>query len=442
MPTVPTGSRLILAILSLSGCAGLVLPAIADARERSRTPEEVLSEAAAYTVKVNVQITAGLNADNRGEFTGTGFLIDKQRGWFLTNAHVASRSPGRITLAFKDGQPIAAKRVHVDTFMDMAVLVIPPSQIPASAPVAQLECSGPPNEGASVFAYGHPWGLDFTASRGIVSGISWFPPQRLIQTDASINHGNSGGPLIRVSDGKVVGVSSHSYKDSEDKNATAVGLAQPMPPICHILALLRQGKDASTRMLPIDVATSRNGMDPTVASTSVQAAGFMPGDRIIGVNGSAPIRTYSQLVDQLRGALEPVTVKVSRGGVELELRSPVRIVPNPLSQRALNISGVIISEPWRVDNAEVDPAGHFVVVDIDTESDLGASDVRAANRLKYVNGRSFNKIEDLQSYLASLEEGAEIEAIFWQPPEYKEFSGGHIVAKMHKSKLEWVSPGE
>ena len=70
------------------------------------------------------------------------------------------------------------------------------------------------------------------------------------------------------------------------------------------------------------------------------------------------------------------------------------------------------------------------------------SDVRAANRLKYVNGRSFSKIEDLQSYLASLEDGAEIEAIFWQPPEYKEFSGGHIVAKMHKSKLEWVAPGE
>ena len=440
MSIVLAGSRL--KLFWLSGCAAFVLPTLADARGAAPTPEEVLAGAARYTVKVNVQTKIGLNADNRGDYSGTGFLIDKKRGWFLSNAHVASRSPGKITLTFKDGKPIPAKRVHVDTFMDMALLSIPVDQIPASAAVAELECSGPPNEGASVFAYGHPWGLDFTASRGIVSGISWFPPQRLVQTDASINHGNSGGPLIRVSDGKVVGVSSHSYKDSEDENATAVGLAQPMPPICHILELLRQGKDASTRMLPIDIATSRNGLEPTVASVSSTAEGFRPGDRIVGINGSGPIRTYSQMVDQLRGTAEPVRVKVSRGGVELEVPSPVRIIPSPLSVRALNISGVILSEPWRVDNAEVDPAGHFVVVDIDTDSDLGASDVRAANRLKYVNGRSFDKIGALYDYLAGIESGADIELIFWQTPEYSEFSGGHIVAKMHKGKLEWVTPGD
>lgn len=436
MLTVPTGYRLKLGFLS--GFAALLVSTIADARDRAPSPEAVLAEAARYTVKVNVQTTVGLNADNRGDFSGTGFLIDKERGWFLTNAHVASRSPGRITLAFKDGEPVAAKRIHVDTFMDMAVLAIPLDQIPGSTAAAQLDCAGLPSEGASVFAYGHPWGLDFTASRGIVSGISWFPPQRLVQTDASINHGNSGGPLIRVSDGKVVGLNSHSYKDSEDDNATAVGLAQPMPPICHVLDLLRQGKDASTKMLPIDVATSRNGLEPTVASISPHAGGFRPGDRIVGINGSGPIRTYPQMVDQLRGAVEPVRVKINRAGIELEVETPVRIVPNPLSARAINISGVILSEPWRVDNAEVDPAGHLVVVDIDTESDLGASEVRAANRLKYVNGRAFRKIEELYDYLAALDGGAEVEMIFWQTPEYKQFSGGHIVAKIHKSKLEWV----
>ena len=63
-----------------------------------------------------------------------------------------------------------------------------------------------------------------------------------------------------------------------------------------------------------------------------------------------------------------MAVRVNRARVELEIQSPVRIVPNPLTERALNISGVIVSEPWRVDNAEVDPAGHFVVVDIDTET--------------------------------------------------------------------------
>lgn len=438
MPNASTGFRIKLVLLS--GCAALLMPTLAVAGNKSPTPEEVLAEAARYTVKVNVQTSIGLNADERGGYSGTGFLIDKQRGWFLTNAHVATRSPGKITLTFKDGKPIAAKRHYVDTFMDVAVLTIPLDQIPNSTTIAQLDCAALPSEGASVFAYGHPWDLDFTASRGIVSGISWFPPQRLVQTDASINHGNSGGPLIRVSDGKVVGLSSNSYKDTNDKNAAAVGLAQPIPPVCHILDLLRQGKDPRTRMLPIDVATGRNGLDPTVASVSAESDSFRPGDRIVGINGSGPVRTYPQMVDLLRGAVEPVKVKVSRAGREQEILSPVRIVPNPLEERALNISGLIVSEPWRVDNAEVDPAGHFVVVDLDTESDLGASDVRVANRLKYVNGQSFKKIEDLYEYLSSLEIGADVEMIFWQIPEYKEYSGGYIVVNMHKSKLEWVTP--
>ena len=389
-----------------------------------------------------MQTTTGLNADERGVFFGTGFLIDRERGWLLTNAHVATRSPGKITVTFKNGEPIKATRAHVDTFMDMAVLSIPTKDIPASASVAKLDCSELPNEGASVFAYGHPWGLDYTASRGIVSGHSWFAPQKLVQTDATINQGNSGGPLIRVSDGAVVGVSSDSYKAKNDDNASAVGLAQPVPPICHTLSLLRQGLDPSTRLLPVDIATGKDGIEPTVAGMSEQAAGFMPGDRIVSINGSAPVRTYPQMIDLLRGASEPVRVSVVRGDRQLEVVSPLRIVSSPLLDRSLNISGLVLSQPWRVDNAEVDPAGNLVVVDFDTESDLGLSYVRAANRLKYINGRSFRTTADLYNYVSGLPDGAPLEMIFWQIPEYKEFSGGYFVARINKSKLEWVVPND
>ena len=404
----------------------------------AKAPEEILADAERYTVKIAVQTTIGLRNDERGQSSGTGFLIDRARGWILTNAHVASRSPGRITVAFKDGEPTAAKRVHVDAFMDVAILSVPLEQIPASAVPAKLECSGLPSSGASVFAYGHPSGLDFTASRGIVSGASWFSPFILVQTDATINAGNSGGPLIRVSDGLVVGVSSHSYKDSEDENATAVGLAQPVPPICHLLELLKQGRDAHTKLLPVDIATGRNGREPTVASFA-DGTSLLPGDRIVSVNGSTAVATYPDLLDRLRGASQPVKVGVKRGGVAIEVLSPLRTVPDPLQHQAINISGVIISEPWRADNAEVDPLGSLVVVDFDTESDLGASDAQASDRLMYVNGRSFAKIGDLYEYLDGLKDGAELEMIFWQVPGYKEFSGGRIVTRMHKSKLEWVS---
>lgn len=423
----------------LLACAPLAFPGLAFGRTAAPTPEEVLANAARYTVKINVQTTTGLNADNTGEHSGTGFLIDRERGWFLTNAHVASRSPGKIALSFKGGKPIPARRVHVDTFMDVAVLAIPPQFIPATASVANLECGSLPQEGASVFAYGHPWGLDFTASRGIVSGFSWFSPQELIQTDATINHGNSGGPLIRVSDGKVVGISSHSYKDAEDKSATAVGLAQPMPSACRILSLMRQGKDANLKLLPIDVATRRKGAEPTVAGESQLAPDFLPGDQIIRINGSDEIRSYPEMVDLLRGSEGPVFVTVKRGEKIVEIQSPLKAVPNPLSERALNVSGLVLSEPWRVDNAEVDPTGSLVVVDIKTENDLGATDVRVAYRLKYVNGRAFRRISELYEYLATLQDGSEIQMIFWQPTDYEQFSGGHVVATVQKGKLEWIA---
>lgn len=423
-------------------CFAFLLPTIAFARGNTPTPEDVLAQASRYSAKIHIQVAVGLNADNRGEFSGTGFLIDKQRGWFLSNAHVASRSPAKITLSFKNGEPIPARRVLVDAFMDIAVLAVPPEQIPSSAAVAQLDCTGLPSEGASVFAYGHPWGLDFTASRGIVSGISWFRPQRLIQTDATINQGNSGGPLIRVSDGKVVGVSSHSYKNDDDENATAVGLAQPVPPICRILELMRQGKDPSTRLLPVDIATERNGLRPAVASTNPSVPGFQPGDRIIGIEGVGAITEYPQIFDLLRGIQSPVRVKVSRNGKELIVTSPLLAVQDPLAVRALNISGVILSAPWRIDNGEVDPAGHLVVVDTDPDRDQAASMVGAGQRLKYVNGRSFSDVAALHSYLASLADGASIELIFWRPPSYEEFSGGNVLVKIQKSKLEWISAQE
>lgn len=433
---VKRASRTIQLILA---CAPLAFSGSALGRTQPLAPEEVLANAAQYTVKINVQTTTGLNADETGEHSGTGFLIDRERGWFLTNAHVASRSPGKIALTFKGGKPIPARRVHVDTFMDLAILEIPTQQIPPSASVARLDCDQLPQEGASVFAYGHPWGLDFTASRGIVSGFSWFSPQELIQTDATINHGNSGGPLIRVSDGKIVGISSHSYKDTDDKGATAVGLAQPMPSACRILNLLRQGKDANLKLLPIDIATRRRGLEPTVAGTSDLAPGFAPGDQILRVNGSGNIRSYPELVDLLRGSDGPVIVTVQRAGKLIEIPSPLRTVPNPLAERALNVSGLVLSEPWRVDNAEVDPTGSLVVVDIKTESDLGAADVRVAYRLKYVNGRAFRRISELYEYLAGLKDGSDIQMIFWQPTDYEQFSGGHVVATVQKGKLEWIA---
>ena len=194
------------------------------------TPEQILADASRYTVKVQVLTEIGLNQDAGGSASGTGFLIDKKRGWLLTNAHVATRSPITIRVSFRNGEEFEAKRIHVDPLIDLAVLVVPTDKIPSVAVQASLVCDSLPAAGTSVLAYGHPWGMSYTASRGIVAGLAWMYPSQFIQTDAVINSGNSGGPLISLNDGRVVGINTATYQPEEkDEGATAIGLAEPMP---------------------------------------------------------------------------------------------------------------------------------------------------------------------------------------------------------------------
>ena len=132
------------------------------------TAEQILAQAAPYTVKINLITSIGLNRDDGSTGHGAGFLIDRQRGWILTNAHVATRSPATLKASFKGGSPILATRVHVDPILDAAIIKIDPKLIPEGTPEAELDCSSLPPAGTPVAAFGHPWGLSFIATRGIV----------------------------------------------------------------------------------------------------------------------------------------------------------------------------------------------------------------------------------------------------------------------------------
>ena len=156
--------------------------------------------------EVEVTNRVGLHLDEGGDTSGTGFLIDKDRGWIITNAHVATRSPASIEISFKGQPAVSAKRIHIDPVIDLAILQVEDSKIPENAIAASLACADLPRSGAAVLAYGHPMGFKFTGSRGIVSGYTdKYPPSHYLMTDAQIDNGSSGGPLIRVSDGMVVG---------------------------------------------------------------------------------------------------------------------------------------------------------------------------------------------------------------------------------------------
>lgn len=418
-----------------------VLLTLTAAKPPSPTPEQILSNAALYTVKIQVRNEIAFNQDEAGSAEGTGFLIDRERGWLLTNAHVATRSPSVVKVTFKDGKPIEAKRIHVDPLIDLAVLAIPPQSIPDTARQAQLACGGLPQSGTSVFAYGHPWGLSFTASRGIVSGMSWFYPSHLIQTDAAINSGNSGGPLISLNDGRVIGINTSTYQpDDSDAGATAIGLAEPMPAICRIVELLKAEADTRLRMLPLAVATSGDDLRPRVAQLFEESLDFQTGDIIKRVDGSDAVTTFPDLLSKLRGSNDSgVVVTVERNGKLIDVRSPVRVIADPLKVRSINLSGLIIAKGWRIDDFESNPRRNLVVDWYESGEEAALVGAKLYDYIVSVDGRKFDELEPLYEYLEGLPNDSTVEIILKRVAAANEFNREYRHITLSKSKLAWVS---
>jgi S1-C subfamily serine protease len=141
---------------------------------------------------------------------GSGFVVD-ERGYIVTNYHVIAGAQ-KIAVATHDSRIIGAVLLSVDKTKDLALL-----KIDGSYPALPLADSDKLKVGNKVVAIGNPLGLSFTVTEGIVSGLDREGPNGLeayIQTDVSLNPGNSGGPLIDTN-GAVVGINNFKVGDAE-----------------------------------------------------------------------------------------------------------------------------------------------------------------------------------------------------------------------------------
>jgi len=151
---------------------------------------------------------------------GTGFMISSD-GLILTNAHVVE-GLFDIKVKFSDGKVLDAIRILTDPFLDMAVLSVEGEGFP-TLDFAQQK----PRVGEPVVVIGNAWGYSQSVTVGIVSGVDRPDPYHLhhypsLQTDAAINHGNSGGPLLNR-DGKVVAMATWTeLKDETDSIAFGI----------------------------------------------------------------------------------------------------------------------------------------------------------------------------------------------------------------------------
>jgi S1-C subfamily serine protease len=161
---------------------------------------------------------------------GSGFLVDDERR-LLTNAHVVEDAD-EVTLTFSDRSEVTAKVLGRDESSDLAVLEA--ERVPPGARPLPLGRSGGLQVGAGVLAIGNPFGLERTATTGIVSATeriirapNRFAIQNAIQTDAAINEGNSGGPLLDLS-GRVVGINSQIATSGDSAGNVGIGFAVPI----------------------------------------------------------------------------------------------------------------------------------------------------------------------------------------------------------------------
>ncbi len=214
-------------LIALLAISGLSPPSFARGME---TGDAAVAEQATPAV-VNIAIwkfRAGATKNDpprRVKTYGSGFVIDPS-GIIVTNKHVIDGALD-IKVIFSDGNQANGKLIAAAAMVDLAVVKV---DVGRPLPVLEWGDSEELKVGQGVLAIGNPLGLGLSVSAGIISALNRdiqdTPFDNYIQTDAAINHGNSGGPLVS-GNGKVVGVDTALYNPDEAGGFIGIGLAIP-----------------------------------------------------------------------------------------------------------------------------------------------------------------------------------------------------------------------
>ncbi|MCB0215958.1 MAG: trypsin-like peptidase domain-containing protein [Caldilineae bacterium] len=282
--------------------------------------------------------------------SGSGVIFDA-RGYIATNAHVV-HDASALEVVFIDGRRAKAELVHFDAAYDVAVLKLPEgTELPAVAPLADSASLEP---GMRVLAIGSPLGTDFinTVTTGIIAGLNRRVKEEgfdlrtfeyreydvidvpLIQTDAAINSGNSGGPLVDMR-GEVVGLNTLIVRRDQSGGGNVEGFGFSIP--SNVVRSLadewidgRPRAELGAEATDIDPELAReSGMERALGAAvmklapggAAMRAGLREGDVILAVNGQ-PLNLDRALADELwrYRAGDEIALTVDRFGEQLTLR--------------------------------------------------------------------------------------------------------------------------
>jgi putative serine protease PepD len=271
-------------------------------------------------VDITVDTTQGSGfGDQQATAEGSGFEIDTN-GDIVTNQHVVAGA-NSITVRFQNGKTAKATLVGSDPSTDLAVIKVTVDS--STLHPLTFADSSTLQVGQPVAAIGSPFGLPESLTSGIVSALkrTITAPNNIsisgaIQTDAAINHGNSGGPLFNAN-GNVVGVNSQIESDGGGNEG--VGFAIPSNTVKNVANTLIAGKTVQHAYLGVTVADSTSGAGAAIGSvksgTPAASAGLEAGDVVTAIDG-VTVDNADDLTAKI-SAHQPgdkVTLTVTRNG--------------------------------------------------------------------------------------------------------------------------------
>ena len=369
---------------------------------------------------------------------GTGFIIDPS-GYILTNHHVIADS-SRISVRLTDGRTLRAQRIGSDPDTDIALIKV---ESPRPLPHAVLGDSDELRVGEWVLAIGNPLAYEHTVTVGVVSyiGRKLFDSalDRYIQTDAAINFGNSGGPLIN-SRGEVIGINA-----AISSRAANIGFAVPINQATAILPQLREHGQVSRGFIgvalkKVDPDLQRSLSLRTSAGALVQdvtegtpgyRAGLKPYDVIVAVDGRQ-VTENDDLIQIIAGR-KPGTVatlQIVRGGRTMNV--PVKLAERPL--RAENVDAAADEQPsprrrelplgMAVRDLDDELLRHLdlpsgvhgvVVARVDPAGAAFEADIQRGHVLMEINRQPVRSVGDFQRIVAAAKSGDVLTLYIFNP---------------------------
>lgn len=396
---------------------------------------ELASRASPAVVNVAVEIdvrTAVRGTGPRGGFgEGSGFIIHED-GWIVTNHHVIEDAVG-ISVTLADGRSYRAEVVGTDHRTDIALLRIEPDEPLAVLPLGDSSALRP---GDWVVAIGNPFGLDHTVTAGIVSALGRrdiTPENRLmyvdyIQTDASVNPGSSGGPLLDAA-GNVVGVNA-----AVNRAGDGIAFAIPIDMVVALLPQLSTGAvrrswlGVSLEHLPANEAWALGLQRPWATVISEVApdspaddAGLRAGDIVLQFDDE-PIDTFQELpwlasvagvghvaeVEVLRDD-DTMVFEVTLGQLEGRTDAPRETGASPEDEE-VNAFGMTVR------NLSADFAGRLGVPDgsgvhvvrVSAESAAGRAGVEVNDVVTEVGDEAVRSLDQFAEAVAGTESGSQL----------------------------------